>query len=228
MQPKAWPDWTPLIGEAHSGRLSSTSIRQALREGLIVIEPDLLPRAIQPGSIDIRIGETWIVNEPINWLEGLKSLVGLPAAYRKFSICSPSVTLNPGDFVLASTYEHIEIHPLIACQIGGNSTGGRQGLAIHITAGYVDPGWVGRLTLELKNEDKIPITLHAGERIGQLIFDWLDQAAEAPYGSAELGSRYWGDSIATQARPRPVDTIPPPADVPVAVRSDWERFEQRF
>lgn len=208
-----------LLKRGLAGRLSSTTIRRAIAEGLIIIEPDMLARAIQPASLDIRVGNTWVVNEPTNWWEGLKSLIGLPAAYRKLDVCKEEITLNPGDFVLGATYEKITIDPAFAGQISGVSSGGRMGLLIHISAGYVDPGWAGCLTLEFKNEDKLPITLHAGERIGQLVFDWLDQAPETPYGTPELGSRYWGSTKAEEARPaRPqepvlaVDVKEPPVD----------------
>ena len=108
--------------------------------------------------------------------------------------------LHPGEFVLASTLEHIEIPADIVARLEGKSSLGRIGLLIHSTAGYVDPGWKGHLTLELSNVASLPITLYFGMPIGQLSFLRLSTAAENVYGSNALNSKYLGQTEPTASR----------------------------
>ena len=102
--------------------------------------------------------------------------------------------------VLGSTFEHIEIPADLVARLEGKSSLGRIGLLIHSTAGYVDPGWKGHLTLELTNVANLPITLYYGMKIGQISFSQLTEAAEQLYGSAELGSKYQGQTEPTASR----------------------------
>ncbi len=108
--------------------------------------------------------------------------------------------LHPGEFVLASTQEYIEIPDDIVARLDGKSSLGRMGLIIHSTAGYVDPGWKGHLTLELANVARLPITLYYGMKIGQVSFLRLTTAAEHPYGSPGLGSKYQGQKEPVPSR----------------------------
>ena len=108
--------------------------------------------------------------------------------------------LQPGEFVLASTLESITLPDDLVGRLEGKSSLGRIGLLIHSTAGYVDPGWEGHLTLELSNVAKLPITLYYGMRIGQISFLRLTSAADNPYGSAGLGSKYQGQVEPTPSR----------------------------
>ena len=96
--------------------------------------------------------------------------------------------LHPGEFVLASTIERVKLSDNVVGRLEGKSSLGRVGLLIHSTAGYVDPGWDGQLTLELTNVAKLPITLYYGMRIGQISFLDLSTSAENPYGSSKLSS----------------------------------------
>ena len=108
--------------------------------------------------------------------------------------------LHPGEFVLASTTEHIEIPDDIVARLEGKSSLGRIGLLIHSTAGYVDPGWKGHLTLELSNVANLPVTLYSGMKIGQISFLRLTSPAENLYGSKNLGSKYQGQTQPTASR----------------------------
>ena len=108
--------------------------------------------------------------------------------------------LHPGEFVLGSTLEKITIPNTMVARIEGKSSLGRLGLLIHSTAGFVDPGFDGNLTLELANVSRLPITLYYGMRIGQISFQKMNSAAEKPYGSPELSSRYQGQIDPTESR----------------------------
>ena len=108
--------------------------------------------------------------------------------------------LHPGEFVLGSTLENIELPDDLVARVEGKSSLGRLGLLIHSTAGYVDPGFKGHLTLELSNVANLPITLYYGMKIGQLSYVRLTTPAEFPYGSPELGSKYQGQVDATASR----------------------------
>ena len=105
--------------------------------------------------------------------------------------------LHPGEFVLGQTHEWVELPNDLVARLEGKSSLGRLGLLIHSTAGYVDPGWKGNLTLELSNVANLPIALYSGMRIGQISFFRMSSEVERPYGSPELRSRYQGQSEPT-------------------------------
>src|SRR5207249_9091798 len=109
-----------------------------------------------------------------------------------------SFILHPGEFVLGSTLERVVLPDDLVARLEGKSSLGRLGLLIHSTAGYVDPGWNGYLTLELSNVANLPITLYPGMRIGQISFFRLTSPAEAPYGKA--GNKYQGQRGPTPSR----------------------------
>ncbi|MGH2554254.1 MAG: dCTP deaminase, partial [Actinomycetota bacterium] len=108
--------------------------------------------------------------------------------------------LHPGEFVLGSTLERVRLPDDLVARLEGKSSLGRLGLLIHSTAGYVDPGWDGFLTLELSNVANLPITIYAGMKIGQISFFRLTSAAERPYGSRDRGSKYQGQQGPTASR----------------------------
>jgi len=111
-----------------------------------------------------------------------------------------SFVIHPGEFVLGSTVEWVELPDDIVARIEGKSSLGRLGLIVHATAGFVDPGFSGTLTLEITNLTRVPIILWPGKPIAQLSFMALDQAAERPYGHPDLGSHYHGQLEATESR----------------------------
>ena len=168
--------------------LSDVSIRDEIRSGRIVIDP-LGDGAIQPASVDIRLGEMvcsfeWDNKSPIDVVNGN---VG---GGRHSKIPSRGYSLEPNAFLLAHTKEVIKLPSHLAARVEGKSSLGRVGLLIHSTAGYVDPGWRGQLTLELHNVNSRPILLHADMWIGQISFMRLTTPSELLYGSSHLKSKY--------------------------------------
>jgi len=179
--------------------LSDRSIREALASGRIEIDP-LDPDAVQPASVDVRLDDGFRVfanhrHPVIDVRQPMPDLTDLVTATQ----AEPFV-LHPGEFVLASTYERVRLPADLVARIEGKSSLGRLGLLTHATAGFVDPGWDGWLTLELSNVATLPISLYPGMRIGQLAFFELTTAADQPYGSSGLRSKYQGQRGPTASR----------------------------
>lgn len=169
--------------------LSDRSLKDELAAGRIRIEP-FDPVDLQPASIDVHLGDSFrvfqnsrypFIDPKIDQPE-LTELITASAA-------EPFV-LHPGEFVLGTTLERVTLPDNILGRLEGKSTLGRIGLLIHSTAGYVDPGWRGNLTLELSNVANLPILLTPGMKIGQLAFEQLSTSVDRPYGHPELGSHY--------------------------------------
>ena len=179
--------------------LSDISIRKALAEGRIVIDP-LGDGAIQPSSVDLRVDRYFRVfrNDTTPYIdpklpqEDLTELVEV-AADRAF-------ILHPGEFVLGSTLERVAQADDLVSRLEGKSSLGRLGLLIHSTAGFVDAGWDGHLTLELSNVANLPIAIYPGMKIGQISFLQMTTAAESPYGSGAARSKYQGQRGPTPSR----------------------------
>lgn len=179
--------------------LSDRSIREALGEGRIVIDP-VDPGDIQPASVDLHLDRQVLVfsNHQRPYIDVKESLESLSELV-EIEEDKPFI-LHPGDFVLGSTVEHIELPEDLVARLEGKSSLGRIGLVIHSTAGFVDPGWKGNLTLELSNLARLPITLYYGMKIGQISFLTLTTPAERLYGSESLGSKYQGQTEPTASR----------------------------
>lgn len=171
--------------------LSDTTIMDRLDDGSLVIEPikntDL---QIQPASVDIRLGNTFLKFNPQN-VTSLNPVEDDPTEYVDEITISDGETfvVHPGDFVLGSTKEWVEIPDDLVGYVNGRSTLGRLAIVIHATAGLLDPGWHGNVTLEISNLGEVPIELTPGMRIGQLTFEELSEPATRPYG-AERDSKY--------------------------------------
>ncbi|MBM3140475.1 MAG: dCTP deaminase [Chloroflexi bacterium] len=179
--------------------LSDHSIAEALASGRLVIDP-IGEDALQPASVDIRLDRHFRVfrnhrqayidiREPMEELTELESVED-----------DQPFVLHPGEFVLGSTLERVRLGNDIVARVEGKSSLGRLGLLVHATAGYVDPGWDGQLTLELSNVATLPIRLYYGMKIGQLSFQNLTTAADRPYGHPALKSRYQGQTGPTASR----------------------------
>jgi dCTP deaminase len=184
-----------------SSVLSDATIRDLIESGRIVIDP-WDPSMIQPASIDIRLGNSFRVfhNHRIQSIDlaeppgDLTEQVEIPD--------DGTFVIHPGEFVLGRTLELVEVPDDIVVRIEGKSSLGRLGLVVHATAGFVDPGFKGTLTLEIANFNSVPIVLRPGLPICQLSFMALDRPAERPYGHPELGSHYYGQIEATESRYR--------------------------
>jgi dCTP deaminase len=171
--------------------LSDRDIRAAIAEGRIVIDP-FTPESVQPSSVDLHLGNRFRVfrNSRYPFIDvradqpELTELVEIGG--------DDPFILHPGEFVLGSTFERVQLPNDLVARLEGKSSLGRLGLLIHSTAGYVDPGWEGNLTLELSNVANLPITLYDGMKIGQISFQRLSSPAEVGYGDASIGSKYRG------------------------------------
>jgi len=171
--------------------LSDRDIRSAIDAGRIVIDP-FTPDAIQPSSVDLHVDRRFRVfrNSRYPFIDvrqeqpDLTELVEIDAE-------QPFI-LHPGEFVLGSTLERVVLPDDLVARLEGKSSLGRLGLLIHSTAGYVDPGWDGNLTLELSNVANLPITLYYGMKIGQISFQQMSSPVEVAYGDSRIGSKYRG------------------------------------
>ena len=179
--------------------LSDRDIRTEIDSGRVTVEP-FDPGMVQPSSIDVRIDRYFRVFEnhryphidPAMEQADLTRLVE-PEGDEPF-------ILHPGEFALASTYEVVTLPDDVAARLEGKSSLGRLGLLTHSTAGFIDAGFSGHVTLELSNAATLPIKLWPGMKIGQLCFFRLSSPAEAPYGSGAAGSRYQGQRGPTPSR----------------------------
>ncbi len=171
--------------------LSDRSIREALAEGRIEIDP-LDDGAVQPSSVDLRLGPSFRVfrNHTLGHIDVKQNLSSLTTPVE--SDADDPFILHPGEFVLGATLERVALPDDLVARLEGKSSLGRLGLLIHSTAGFVDPGFDGQLTLELSNVANLPITLYPGMWIGQISFQRMTTSAESPYGASELGSKYHG------------------------------------
>jgi dCTP deaminase len=186
--------------------LSDRSLREQIAAGRIVIDP-FDERCVQPSSIDVKIGNLFrvfrnhtsgVIDVKQNQ-EDLTELITIPE--------DGVFMLHPGEFVLGTTLETVSVPDDLVSRIEGKSSLGRLGLIIHSTAGFIDPGFSGHVTLELTNIATLPITLYPGMKIGQVSFMQMTTSADNPYGSGARGSKYQGQRGPTPSR-------------------YWENFEQ--
>jgi len=179
--------------------LSDRDIRSYVDAGRISVEP-WDPEMIQPSSVDIHLdrffrlfdNHKYPVIDPAADQSGLTRLIDVSA--------DGEFVLHPGEFVLGSTFEVVTLADDVAARLEGKSSLGRLGLLTHSTAGFIDPGFSGHVTLELSNTATMPIKLYPGMKVGQLCFFRLSSPAESPYGHGASGSRYQGQRGPTASR----------------------------
>jgi dCTP deaminase len=176
--------------------LSDRDIRAAIEAGEIVVRP-FDPSDVQPSSVDLHLDRRFRVfrNNRYPYIDVRKEQPDLTEIVTVEN--DEPFILHPGEFVLGQTLEWTELPVDLVARLEGRSSLGRLGLLIHSTAGYVDPGWKGNLTLELSNVANLPIALYFGMKIGQISFSKMSSPVERPYGSKELGSKYQGQSEPT-------------------------------
>ncbi len=180
--------------------LSDKDIRAEIDSGRVVLDP-WDPDMVQPSSVDVRLDKFFRLFDnhkypfidPAAEQPDLTRLVEVGGGDDAF-------VLHPGEFVLASSYETVTLPDDLAARVEGKSSLGRLGLLTHATAGFVDPGFSGHVTLELSNVATLPIKLYPGMKIGQLCFFRLSSPAEHPYGSGKYGSHYQGQRGPTASR----------------------------
>jgi dCTP deaminase len=179
--------------------LSDRTIRAEIEAGRIVIDP-FDAELIQPSSVDVRVDRRFRVFNNARYpyidvrqpMDGLTELVEVTGG-------EPFI-LHPGEFVLGQTMEQVSLPDDLVARLEGKSSLGRLGLLIHSTAGFVDSGFSGNLTLELSNVANLPITIYHGMPIGQISFMRMDGPVESPYGSRRTGSKYQGQAEPTPSR----------------------------
>ena len=179
--------------------LSDRDLRAEIDAGSFSLDP-FDPTLIQPASIDVRLDRYFRVFnnskythiDPSIQQDELTEMVEVPSG--------DAFVLHPGEFVLGSTFEAVTLPDTLAGRLEGKSSLGRLGLLTHSTAGFIDPGFTGHITLELSNAANLPITLWPGMKVGQLCLFRLTSASLHPYGSAEYGSRYQGQRGPTPSR----------------------------
>ncbi|ELZ91893.1 deoxycytidine triphosphate deaminase [Haloferax mucosum ATCC BAA-1512] len=176
--------------------LSDADILSRLKEGDLVVDPiDDIDMQVQPASVDLRLGT--------EFLEFQRTNISCIHPNREHEVSEyvrethvaegDDFILHPGDFVLGTTKERVEIPPDLLATVEGRSSLGRLAVVIHATAGIVDPGYEGQITLELSNLGSAPVALTPGMRISQLVFTEMKSPAARPYG-ADRGSKYQGQS----------------------------------
>jgi dCTP deaminase len=179
--------------------LSDRTIREEIAAGRLGIEP-FEEDALQPASVDLRLDRQFrlfrVTSRPfVDVREAVEDLTELVVIGE-----GEPFIIQPGTFCLGSTVETITLPRDIVARVDGKSSLGRLGLLVHATAGYVDPGWTGKLTLELSNQSQMPIALYPGMRIAQISFLRLTTPVDRPYGSPGLGSKYQGQTGPTPSR----------------------------
>lgn len=179
--------------------LSDRTIKEELAASRLVIEP-LDEANIQPASIDLQLDRVFrifrVTRRPFvdvrQPMDDLTELVTIED--------DEPFIIQPGTFVLGSTLEYVTLPDDIVARVDGRSSLGRLGLLVHATAGYVDPGWTGKLTLELSNQSQMPIALYYGMKISQISFLRMSTPVDRPYGSESLASKYQGQTGPTPSR----------------------------
>lgn len=179
--------------------LSDRDIKKFVENGQISLAP-FDPDMIQPASIDVRLDNIFCVFNNHQYSH-IDPAVQQPDLTREIEVrAGEHFILHPGEFALASTFEYVTLGDSMAARFEGKSSLGRLALATHITAGFIDPGFSGHVTLELSNMNTLPIRLYPGMKIGQLAFFEMSSPVENPYGSQIHGSHYQGQRGPTPSR----------------------------
>lgn len=172
--------------------LSDKTIKEYLKEGQIVIDPLKDEQQIQPSSVDMRLGDEFkvfkVIRKPYIDPKDEEDI----AEYMESSTVpeGEAFIIHPNEFALATTQEYVKVPDDLVARVEGRSSMGRLGVTMHVTAGYVDPGFEGRITLEISNIGAMPVALYPGQRVCQLVFETMTTPAELPYGHPKRNSKY--------------------------------------
>jgi dCTP deaminase len=179
--------------------LSDRTIKEEVAAGRLVFDP-YDESLVQPSSVDMRVDRSFRVfhNSRYPYIDVRQRMDELTDLVEVGG--DEPFVLHPGEFVLGQTLERVKLPPDLVARLEGKSSLGRLGLVIHSTAGFVDPGFEGNLTLELSNLATLPITIYEGMPIGQISFMRMDAPVENPYGGREAGSKYQGQAEPTASR----------------------------
>ena len=179
--------------------LSDSAIRSYVASGRVRLKP-WDPEMVQPSSVDIHLDRFFRLFDNHKY-PVVDPAADQPELTRLIEVSADGeFVLHPGEFVLGATYERVTLADDVAARLEGKSSLGRLGLLTHSTAGFIDPGFSGHVTLELSNTATLPIKLYPGMKVGQLCFFQLSSPAERPYGAGAMGSRYQGQRGPTASR----------------------------
>ena len=179
--------------------LSDSDIRSYVASGRVRLKP-WDPEMVQPSSVDIHLDRFFRLFDTHKY-PVVDPAADQPELTRLIEVSADGeFVLHPGEFVLGATYERVTLADDVAARLEGKSSLGRLGLLTHSTAGFIDPGFSGHVTLELSNTATLPIKLYPGMKVGQLCFFQLSSPAERPYGAGATGSRYQGQRGPTASR----------------------------
>ena len=172
--------------------LSDKTIKEYLEEGKIVIDSLKDEQQIQPSSVDMRLGDEFkvfkVIRKPYIDPKDEDDI----AEYMESSTVpeGEAFIIHPNEFALATAQEYVKVPDDLVARVEGRSSMGRLGVTMHVTAGYVDPGFEGRITLEISNIGAMPVALYPGQRVCQLVFETMTTPAELPYGHPKRNSKY--------------------------------------
>ena len=182
--------------------LSDKTIKEYLKEGKIGFEPLQDEKQIQPSSIDMRLGDEFkvfkVIRKPFIDPEDEEEI----ASYME-SIIVPegeAFIIHPNEFALATTLEYVKVPDDLVARVEGRSSMGRLGVTMHVTAGFIDPGFEGKITLEISNIGAMPVALYPGQRVCQIVFETMTTPSELPYGHPERNSKYMGQTHPESSR----------------------------
>lgn len=183
--------------------LSDKDIKKYLDDGLIVIDPlDDPDHQIQPSSVDLKIGSEFksfqIISKPCI---DPKDQSDIDSYMQSFHIDEDEAfIIHPGEFALATTLEMVHVPTDLVARVEGRSSMGRLGITMHVTAGFIDPGFQGNITLEISNIGKMPVALYPGQRVCQIVFETMTSPSEIPYGHPSRNSKYMGQTRPESSR----------------------------
>lgn len=174
--------------------LSDKTLKEYLKKGKIAIEPLEDEMQIQPSSIDMRLGNEFkvfkVIRKPYIDPKDPEDV----ASYMESTIVEPgeAFIIHPNEFALATTNEYVKVPDDLVARVEGRSSMGRLGVTMHVTAGFIDPGFEGKITLEISNIGAMPVALYPGQRVCQIVFETMTTPSEIPYGHPSRNSKYMG------------------------------------
>jgi dCTP deaminase len=182
--------------------VSDKDIKKYLDDEKIIIDPLKDEKQIQPSSVDLRIGNEFKVFKVIRkpYIDPLDEED--VASYMESSIVEKgeAFIIHPNEFALATTSEYIKVPNDLVARVEGRSSMGRLGVTMHVTAGYIDPGFEGKITLEISNIGAMPVALYPGQRVCQVVFETMTSPSQKPYGHPERNSKYMGQKRPESSR----------------------------
>jgi dCTP deaminase len=182
--------------------LSDKTIKEYLKQGKIGFEPLHDEKQIQPSSVDMRLGDEFkvfkVIRKPYIDPEDEEDI----ASYMESMIVpeGEAFIIHPNEFALATTLEYVKVPDDLVARVEGRSSMGRLGVTMHVTAGFIDPGFEGKITLEISNIGAMPVALYPGQRVCQIVFETMTTPSELPYGHPERNSKYMGQTRPESSR----------------------------